>query len=139
AGRGVRAAVDEGDPAGVARDGGSVRPRGDAAPGPDRLGGLRERGRQGGPARLRGEAQAGLPRPVTDAGRPPPAADAWDGAARLRLAAATRSLLDVVVGLEARDAALDDAADTTERVVAGLRERGRERSTRPPGPRRHAE
>lgn len=66
-------------------------------------------------------------------------ADAWDGPGRLRLAAATRDLLDVVVGLDADAAALDRAADATERVVADLRAAGRERSPRSPGPRRHAE
>ena len=76
---------------------------------------------------------------MTGAERPPSTADAWEGVARLRLAAATRSLLDVVVGLEAGEAALDAAADTTEWIVAELRAGGRERSTRPPGPRRHAE
>ena len=59
-GRGVRAAVDEGDPARVARDRAHDRRRRDAAPGHDRLGGLRERGRQGGPEGVRREAAARL-------------------------------------------------------------------------------
>ena len=57
AGRGERAALDAGDPAGVARGRGRARRGGDADPGRDRLGGLRQRGRPGGPARVRGEAR----------------------------------------------------------------------------------
>ena len=40
------------------------RCRGDAAPGQDRLGGVRERGRAGGPARVRREARARLQGPI---------------------------------------------------------------------------
>ena len=76
---------------------------------------------------------------MTAAERPTPAAAGWDGPGRLRLAAAARDLLDVVVGVDADDAALDRAGASTERVVAALRAGGRERSTRPPGPGRHAE
>ena len=59
-GRGDGAAVDEGDPAGVARDRAHERLRRDAAPGQDRLGGLRERGRPRRPEGLRREAPARL-------------------------------------------------------------------------------
>ena len=59
--RRLRPAVDQGDPARVARDRAHVRRRRDGPPGPDRVGGLRERGRQGRPARLRREAAARLP------------------------------------------------------------------------------
>ena len=51
AGRGQRAAVDDGDPEGVARDRAHERLRRDAAPGQDRLGGLRQRRRPGGSRR----------------------------------------------------------------------------------------
>ena len=53
AGRSERAAFDDGDPAGVARDRAHERLRRDAAPGQDRMGGLRQRGRPGGPAGVR--------------------------------------------------------------------------------------
>ena len=58
AGRGERAALDAGDPARVARDRAHERLRRDAAPGQDRLGGLRERRRAGRPEGLRREARA---------------------------------------------------------------------------------
>ena len=68
------AAVDEGDPARVARDRAHERLRRDAAPGQDRLGGLRERGRPGGPEGVRREARRPLQGQVTGAcPRPRPA------------------------------------------------------------------
>ena len=57
-GRAERPALDDGHPAGVARGRGRARRGSDADPGRDRLGGLRQRGRPGGAARVRGEARA---------------------------------------------------------------------------------
>ena len=65
AGGGVRPALDPGDPARLARDRVHDRSRGDADPGHDRLGGLRVRGRAGGPARVRREAPARVQGQVT--------------------------------------------------------------------------
>ncbi|MCJ7438690.1 MAG: PaaI family thioesterase [Acidimicrobiia bacterium] len=56
--------------------------------------------------------------------------------ARLRLAAATRHLVDAVLTTEdATDRALDDAADATERTVADLRGRAVDAGARPGGER----
>ena len=65
ASRRERAAVDPGDPARVARDRAHERRRRDAAPGQDRLGGVRDRGRAGGAARVRREARTRVQGPLT--------------------------------------------------------------------------
>ena len=57
-GRGERAALDAGDPARLARDRAHERSRRDAAPGRDRLGSVRVRGRPGRPQGLRREAHS---------------------------------------------------------------------------------
>jgi acyl-coenzyme A thioesterase PaaI-like protein len=63
-----------------------------------------------------------------------PAADDPGGTGRdgpqERLAAATRRLLDTALSVDADDVALDDAARTTDAVVAQLRARGRRRDGR---------
>ena len=64
-GRRERAAVDPGDPEGVARDRAHERLRRDAAPGPDRLGRVRDRRRGRRPACLRREAPAELSGPMS--------------------------------------------------------------------------
>jgi acyl-coenzyme A thioesterase PaaI-like protein len=56
---------------------------------------------------------------------------------RERLAAAVRSLLDTVLTVDADGAAVDEAAETTEAVVARLRARGRRRDGWSARARRH--
>ena len=118
AGRGVRPALHAGDPAGLARDRVHDRGRGDADPGQDRLGGLRLRGRAGGPARVRREAHARVQGQVSDSDR---VAIRSSPPQRERLAEAVRHVIDAVLTVEdATEEQLGTAADMTEAVARHL-------------------
>ena len=144
AGRGERAAVDEGDPARVARDRAHERLRRDAAPGHDRLGGLRERGRAGRPEGVRARsAPPELQGQVTAVSRSRARASRLARRSRHpnapRSRTSIRALIDAAMTIEDVDAAtlLDDRArGRPAHGPARRRPRRRRRATSPREPRR---